>query len=75
LLGNDSETNETTAITKQLPARQWAGWKAVISARSEQATMDKTMSCVFYAVHAERLQAAQILQLSQLWDISQTVRT
>jgi hypothetical protein len=34
LLNNDWETNVTTAVTMQRPARQWTSWKAVFSAGS-----------------------------------------
>jgi hypothetical protein len=44
LLGNDRETDETTAVARQRPARQWTGWKAMFSARfapmAAHATMD-----------------------------------
>jgi hypothetical protein len=36
LLGNDRKTNnETTAVARQRPARQWTDWIAMFSARSE----------------------------------------
>jgi hypothetical protein len=51
LLGNDREANETTAVARQRPTRQLAGWlESGVSARSvsmaAQATMH-TMSRVF----------------------------
>jgi hypothetical protein len=58
---NDRETNnETTAFVGQLPAHQWSGWKAVISAGSapldQHVTVEATMmSYVFYAIRAEGL--------------------
>jgi hypothetical protein len=80
LLGNDRETNnETTAIARQRPALQGTGWKLAFSARSapmaSHKAMDKEMSGVSYAVHAEVLQAGQSLELSQLCYIRQQVRT
>jgi hypothetical protein len=57
LLGNDSESNETSTIARQRPARQWTGWKAMFSVVSApmiaDATMDTTMrSGVFYAIRS-----------------------
>jgi hypothetical protein len=61
LLGKDRETNnETTAVARQQPARQWTGWKTVFSAGfapiAAHATIDTTVkSGVFYAVRGEWL--------------------
>jgi hypothetical protein len=74
LLGNDRETsNETTAVARQRPERQWTGWKALFSVRSALMATHTTMSGIFYAVRAEGLQAGQSLELSHLWVIRQTV--
>jgi hypothetical protein len=58
LLGNDRETDETTAVAaRQQPSLQWTGWKAVFSAGSvlmaARVTMNTTTtSSVFCAVLA-----------------------
>jgi hypothetical protein len=43
LLGNGRETDETTAVARQRPARQWTGWKAMFSARSASMAAHATM--------------------------------
>jgi hypothetical protein len=55
LLGNNHETNETIAIVRKWPARQWTGWIAVFSALSTLMTVHTIRSSVFYAVCAEGL--------------------
>jgi hypothetical protein len=41
LLGNDRETNETAAVARRWPARQWTRWKSVFSAQSAHATEER----------------------------------
>jgi hypothetical protein len=50
LLGNDRETNEIPTIAKQLPARQWTGWKAAFSALSTLMDMHATMDIYMRSV-------------------------
>jgi hypothetical protein len=48
LLGKDRETNnETTAVARQQPARQWTGWVA-ITWEPQQTRTQQEKSCVFY---------------------------
>jgi hypothetical protein len=66
LIGNYYETNnETTAVARQQPSRQWTGWKAEFSAGSTpmaaKATMDTTMRIdVFYTVRADGLSVGKV---------------
>jgi hypothetical protein len=55
LLGKDLETNETTAIARQQPVRQWTGWLVIMwgpqhSTHNNRGTIGNT---VFYAVRAK----------------------
>jgi hypothetical protein len=52
LLGNESETNDTTAVTRQQPACQWPGWKVAFPPQSAPMAVHGTMETMAFSMRS-----------------------